>query len=241
MINEKCIRPCGDQMQAERERRELREAERAVGLAYPIIIRTLAGDTYTLEDWGHCKDFKLAVHDLASEVGDPSSFVLLDTQGWTEEVPLAPPTPTPSDDDDTDDDDDHPWGMSRVKSRRRYLAKTTSVLTSVERNTSTDGSEAVTVEVDTKYGSTHRTNMVQMLVHRTSGITAGGEGIELTLVYNAAVDGNTVFVVGSMHGATPHSNNTSSVPTPNLGSTSSTSTSSRIPTRQLSLGIESVI
>ena len=68
--------------------RERKQEERAFGIAHPINVTTLGGDAYTLEDWGHCKDLKLALKKLAppGELGDPSTFVLLDNDGWT-----APP------------------------------------------------------------------------------------------------------------------------------------------------------
>lgn len=68
--------------------RERKREERAFGIAHPINVTTVGGDAYTLEDWGHCKDLKLALKELAppGELGDPSTFVLPDNDGWT-----APP------------------------------------------------------------------------------------------------------------------------------------------------------
>ena len=58
-----------------------RKAERDAGRANPIVVKTLGGDSYTLQDWGHCKDLKQALHKLAPNLGDPSTFVLLDNSG----------------------------------------------------------------------------------------------------------------------------------------------------------------
>lgn len=63
-----------------------REAERAFGQAHPIVVKTLAGDSYTLNDWGHCKDLKAALHTIAPDLGDPESFLFLDNDGWTATV-----------------------------------------------------------------------------------------------------------------------------------------------------------
>ena len=95
--------------------RDRKQAERAFGLAHPIKVTTVGGDAYTLEDWGHCKDLKLALQKLAPPggLGDPSTFVLLDNNGWT-----APPD-------------------------------------------GGGGGDATATEVDTKYGSVHRANMMQ--------------------------------------------------------------------------------
>lgn len=60
-----------------------REAERAFGQAHPIVVKTIAGDSYTLNDWGHCKDLKAALHMIAPDLGDPESFQFLDNDGWT--------------------------------------------------------------------------------------------------------------------------------------------------------------
>ena len=78
VANRKCIRPY----------RARKQGERAFGIAHPINVTTVGGDAYTLEDWGHCKDLKLALKKLAplGELGDPSTFELLDNDGWT-----APP------------------------------------------------------------------------------------------------------------------------------------------------------
>ena len=41
------------------------EIRRHFGLAHPINVTTVGGDAYTLEDWRHCKDLKLALQKLA--------------------------------------------------------------------------------------------------------------------------------------------------------------------------------
>ena len=140
VVNPKYIRPYRTRKQAERHRKQ---EERAFGIAHPINITTVGGDAYTLEDWGHCKDLKLALQKLAppGELGDPSTFVLLDNDGWT-----APPS----------------GGGGGAASSAIINATAT--------------------EVDTKYGSTHRANMMQS----DPNATRGGSGIiELTLVYKA--------------------------------------------------------
>ena len=89
VANPKCIRPYRARKQAARALvRARKQTERAFGIAHPINVTTVGGDAYTLEDWGHCKDLKLALKKLAppGELGDPSTFVLLDNDGWT-----APP------------------------------------------------------------------------------------------------------------------------------------------------------
>ena len=49
---------------------------------HPIVVKTLAGDTYTLEDWGHCNDLKAAVYKLALKtIGKPATFELLGNLG----------------------------------------------------------------------------------------------------------------------------------------------------------------
>ena len=60
-----------------------RAAARAFGRAHPIIIRTIAGDTYTLIDWGLCKDLKVALCKLAppDAIGKPATFELLEGLG----------------------------------------------------------------------------------------------------------------------------------------------------------------
>ena len=56
--------------------------ESEFGAAHPIVVKTLAGDTYTLEDWGLCKDLKAAVSELAPEtLGEPDTFELLGNLG----------------------------------------------------------------------------------------------------------------------------------------------------------------
>lgn len=133
VVNPKYIRPY----------RERKRAERAFGLAHPINVTTVGGDAYTLEDWGHCKDLKLALQKLAppGELGEPSTFVLLDNNGWT-----APPG-------------------------------------------GGGGADATATEVDTKYGSAHRANMMQS----APDTAAGGNGIiEMTLVYRATGGGGSV-------------------------------------------------
>ena len=56
-----------------------RRTYRAFGCAHSIIISTLAGDTYTLTDWGLCKDLKVALCKLvpADAIGKPDTFQLL--------------------------------------------------------------------------------------------------------------------------------------------------------------------
>ena len=56
-----------------------RRTYRAFGRAHSIIISTLAGDTYTLTDWGLCKDLKVALCKLApaDAIGKPATFQLL--------------------------------------------------------------------------------------------------------------------------------------------------------------------
>lgn len=56
-----------------------RRTYRAFGRAHSIIIRTLAGGTYTLTDWGLCKDLKVALCKLAlaDAIGKPATFQLL--------------------------------------------------------------------------------------------------------------------------------------------------------------------
>ena len=49
-----------------------RQIESEFGAAHPIVVKTLAGDAYTLEDWGLCKDLKAAVCELApASLGEP--------------------------------------------------------------------------------------------------------------------------------------------------------------------------
>ena len=56
--------------------------ESEFGAAHPIVVKTLAGDAYTLEDWGLCKDLKAAVSELAPEIlGEPDTFELLGNVG----------------------------------------------------------------------------------------------------------------------------------------------------------------
>ena len=91
---------------------------------------------------------KLALQKLAppGELGDPSTFALLDNDGWT-----APP-----------------FG---------------------------GGANATATEVDTKYGSAHRANMMQS----APDAAAGGNGIiEMTLVYKATGGGGVVEGVASL-------------------------------------------
>ena len=56
-----------------------RRTYRAFGRAHSIIISTLAGHTYTLTDWGLCKDLKVALCKLApaDAIGKPATFQLL--------------------------------------------------------------------------------------------------------------------------------------------------------------------
>ena len=52
--------------------------EQAYSAAHPLTVKTLAGETYTLEGWGSCKDLKAALCQVAGEqLGQPSSFELL--------------------------------------------------------------------------------------------------------------------------------------------------------------------
>lgn len=56
--------------------------EQAYSAAHPLTIKTLAGDTYTLEAWGSCKDLKVALCKVAGEpLGKPSRFELLGDPG----------------------------------------------------------------------------------------------------------------------------------------------------------------
>lgn len=91
LANRKYIQPYRARRQAELIRRQ---AELKFGREHPIIVTTLGGDSYTLEDWGHCKDLKRAVQKLALEsgFGDLGSFALLDNDGWT-----APPADADAD------------------------------------------------------------------------------------------------------------------------------------------------
>ena len=144
VVNRKYIQPY----------RARRQAELVFGIAHPINVTTVGGDAYTLEDWGHCKDLKLALQKLAppGELGDPSTFVLLDNDGWT-----APPG-------------------------------------------GGGGADEIATEVDTKYGSAHRANMVQAApdaARRGNGI------IELTLVYKATGGGGVLPVGALREGASP--------------------------------------
>jgi hypothetical protein len=59
-----------------------RRLESEFGAAHPIVVKTLAGDAYTLEDWGLCKDLKAAVCKLAPKtLGKPATFELLGNLG----------------------------------------------------------------------------------------------------------------------------------------------------------------
>ena len=58
------------------------EAEQAYSAAHPLTIKTLAGETYTLEGWGSCKDLKAALcKAVGKQLGKPSSFELLASLG----------------------------------------------------------------------------------------------------------------------------------------------------------------
>ena len=59
-----------------------RKFESEFGAAHPIVVKTLAGEAYTLEDWGLCKDLKAAVCELApASLGDATTFELLGNLG----------------------------------------------------------------------------------------------------------------------------------------------------------------
>ena len=59
-----------------------RKFESEFGAAHPIVVKTHAGEAYTLEDWGLCKDLKAAVSELAPEtLGEPDTFELLGNLG----------------------------------------------------------------------------------------------------------------------------------------------------------------
>jgi hypothetical protein len=59
-----------------------RQLESEFGAAHPIVVKTLAGDAHTLEDWGLCKDLKAAVCKLVPEtLGKPATFELLGNLG----------------------------------------------------------------------------------------------------------------------------------------------------------------
>ena len=52
--------------------------EQAYSAAHPLTVKTLAGETYTLEGWGSCKDLKAALcKAVGKQLGKPSSFELL--------------------------------------------------------------------------------------------------------------------------------------------------------------------
>ena len=69
-VHRKCIDPYLQKRHTQRANRQ-----RAVALAHPITVRTLAGDTYTLTDWGLCKDLKAELFKVtAGGIGDPSTF-----------------------------------------------------------------------------------------------------------------------------------------------------------------------
>ena len=44
---------------------------------YPITIKTIAGNVYTIPDWGECADLRKRIAEVAPELGDPSTFVLM--------------------------------------------------------------------------------------------------------------------------------------------------------------------
>jgi hypothetical protein len=52
------------------------DAARACSKANPITVSTLSGDQYTVEDWGTCKDLRVAVARAAPELDDPATFAL---------------------------------------------------------------------------------------------------------------------------------------------------------------------
>ena len=59
-----------------------RRLDGAFVAANPITVKTLAGDIYTLVDWGLCKDLKAAVCKLAPDtLGKPATFELLGNLG----------------------------------------------------------------------------------------------------------------------------------------------------------------
>lgn len=119
--------------------RERRRAERMFGREHPIVVSTLAGNSYTLTDWGHCKDLKLALQKIAPELGKPNTYALLDNSGWTA-------------------------AHANVYARAWWQ--------------SPDPFDAGTaaIDVDTKYGSTHRANMVRRGRGAKHGNTHGGGG-----------------------------------------------------------------
>lgn len=119
-------------------RRELRHKEREVGLQHPIVVKTLAGDSFTLNDWGLCKGLKSALIKIAPDLAGKSDIIaLLDTNGWT--------------------------------------------------TGTTDDIIPGSIEVNTKYGSEHRRNMLVSTLALPSDDANGNVAqreIELTLVYS---------------------------------------------------------
>ena len=58
--------------------KQVQEFEQAYSAAHPLTIKTLAGETYTLEGWGSCKDLKAALcKAVGAQLGKPSSFEFL--------------------------------------------------------------------------------------------------------------------------------------------------------------------
>ena len=156
-----------------------RQAELAFGREHPIIVSTLGGDSYTLEDWGHCKDLKVMVQKLAQEtgLGDLGSFALLDNDGWFSSSSRQ-------------------IGQELKKLEKKYygiipMAIKNELLARYGKDpkdeVTDDGIDATSTEVDTEYGSTHRANIMQ------SHLLQGGGGIELTLVYNAGGGGSVLL------------------------------------------------
>lgn len=66
-------------------KKQMSNEECAYGRAHPITVRTLDGDTYTLEDWAMCKDLKTELHKLAPSIfGLPETFQLVGDLDSTE-------------------------------------------------------------------------------------------------------------------------------------------------------------
>lgn len=116
VVNRKYIQPY----------RARRQAELTFGREHPIIVTTLGGDSYTLEDWGHCKDLKRAMQKLAQETGlsDLGSFVLLDNDGRT-----APPAVASSASEATSTEVDTEYGsVHRANMMQSHLLQGSPVV-----------------------------------------------------------------------------------------------------------------
>ena len=73
--------------------KQVREFEQAYSAAHPLTIKTLAGETYTLEGWASCKDLKAALCKVVGkQLGKPSSFELLASLGPRRAAAAALPT-----------------------------------------------------------------------------------------------------------------------------------------------------